>query len=174
MKFYCSATSAVNDASNDSVEKSHCSSNHPSMATLTDMSTSSSSSDDETQHVHFQSVEIREYDMILGDHPSSHNGPPVTLDWEYDETILLPLDQYEFHHAPRRTKQQMLLDGSYRAHILINCDDYTDDEMIKAENDCKKIQKQRDSTIRMLPFSKMEEVTQSAGRKLKRLQSKHK
>lgn len=136
------------------------------------MSTSSGS-DDETQHVHFRSVEIREYDMILGDHPSSHNGPPVTLDWEYNEAISLPLDQYEFNHPPRRNILQMHLDGSHRAQILTNCDDYTDDEMLKAENDCKKIQKQRHSTIRKLPFSKMEEVTQSAGRKLKRLQPKH-
>lgn len=35
--------------------------------------------------VHFGSVLIRDYNVTLGDHPSCSYGPPLTIDWDYQE-----------------------------------------------------------------------------------------
>jgi len=166
----CSNILIDHDSSNHAMDSNEFASKQPSLTFSTDMS---SSNDDESMRVRFSSVKIREYDMILGDNPSSQCGPPVTIDWDYNEISSLSLDQYEDNRVPRRTYRQMFINGRYRAHILSYSAGHTEDEILKSENDCKKIQKQRDNTRRMLPFSKVEEVTQSAGRKLRRLKSKN-
>jgi len=167
----CSNLLIDDDSSNHAMNSNECASKQTSLTSSTDMS--SNNDDDESMRVRFSSVKIREYDIILGDNPSSQYGPPVTIDWEYNEMPSLSLDQYEDNRAPRRTHRQMFINGRYRAQILINSAGHTEDEILKAENDCKKVQKQRNATRRMLPFSKVEEVTQSAGRKLRRLKSKN-
>ena len=155
---------SVDDVTENILESSDCLTKQPLLAALTN-------GDAETMRVRFHSVNIREYGMILGDNPSSRSGPPVTLDWDYNEVLPISLDQYEEHRAPRRTYQQMFMNGAYRAQMLISTAGHTEDEILKIKFDCKTIRKQRDRTRLMLPFSKMEEVAQSTSRKLRRIKS---
>ena len=121
--------------------------------------------------VQFESVEIREYDMILGDNPSSQYGPPVTIDWDYEVTSSKTLDEYEETRKPRRTPRQLVMNERRRRHVLTDLAGYTQDELVRAEKDGKKIRQQRERTKMMLPFAKVEEFTQSAGRKISRRRS---
>ena len=130
-----------------------------------------SNCDAQSPHVKFDSIKIREYDMILGDNPSSSSGPPVTIDWDYNELSSVSLDDYEQHRGPRRSNHQMRMNRMYRTQILCDSAGHTEDEILKVKYDCKKIRKQRGFTRLMLPLSKMEEATQSASRKLKRLRN---
>mmetsp|Transcript_17467 Transcript_17467/g.23337 ORF Transcript_17467/g.23337 Transcript_17467/m.23337 type:complete len:167 (-) Transcript_17467:240-740(-) len=41
--------------------------------------------------VRFGRVDVREYELTLGDNPSCSNGPPLTLDWSYQNIVNLPL-----------------------------------------------------------------------------------
>ena len=45
--------------------------------------------------VRFHRIEIREYGVTLGDHPSTRIGPPVTIEWQHQAELVVDLDQYE-------------------------------------------------------------------------------
>ena len=40
-----------------------------------------------TKGVHFATVQVREYPIILGDNPCT-SGPPITLDWIYEDAAV--------------------------------------------------------------------------------------
>jgi hypothetical protein len=50
----------------------------------------------------FGRVEVREYARTLGDHPDAATGPPLALDWEYEERGSLTLEEYEQQRQHRR------------------------------------------------------------------------
>jgi hypothetical protein len=72
------------------------------------------------REVSFHTVVIREYGMTLGDNPSCSYGPPVCLDWDYEETKKVKLDEYEQTRSKRRTMRQMVLSYYKRFEILQN------------------------------------------------------
>ena len=45
--------------------------------------------------VTFSELHIREYAMILGDHPACIQGPPVTVDWEPLQSYTVAVEEYE-------------------------------------------------------------------------------
>ena len=47
------------------------------------------------KNVSFSTVNIREYERTLGNHPDVAGGPPITFDWDYQEAGSLPVEQYE-------------------------------------------------------------------------------
>jgi len=123
--------------------------------------------DEQSIHVKFKDIEIRNYDMTLGDNPSCNYGPPVTLDWNYDEAGSMPLEDYEKSRGTRRKFYQMHLNVIHRKKILEKLN-VTADEMEYVVKAMKKIQRGRERTKMMLPFWKLEEVAESAKRKVKR------
>jgi hypothetical protein len=73
--------------------------------------------------VHFNTIHVRTYNTILGDHPCCTNGLPLALGWDYRDDGTLSIDEYELQkrgmgmgasHACRISK----LDCNARKRIL--------------------------------------------------------
>jgi hypothetical protein len=122
-------------------------------------------------NVKFDSIQVRNYSVTLGDNPSCAYGPPLTLDWEYDERDPISVDQYEGakKNPPRKVHQMHLLSRK-RQQILKEAAGITDDEMEMVMDEMRKIQKDRNMTKVSLPFAKLQEASESIGRKWNRLQ----
>ena len=117
--------------------------------------------------VSFDIVIVREYGMTLGDNPSCSYGPPVCLDWDYEETKNLPLEHYEKQRAQRRAMRQMVLSYYRRCDILMAAG-YSTGEMKRCTREINKVKRQRDATKFFTPVAGVEAVVRSAGRKIKR------
>jgi len=86
--------------------------------------------------VHFSTIQIREYDLILGDHPYCSNGVPTQLGWEHIEQKAVNLDHYECIRGPRRKcASQFRISATARKDLLLaNTDnDYTKADLRRAE-----------------------------------------
>ena len=119
--------------------------------------------------VSFHQVTIRRYPMIAGDNPACEYGPPVTLDWGFEELPSLDLDDFE--SMRRRTRRQklhhLLLSYMQRQRILVGTG-YTEQQIKQVEKEARTARFQRNMTRLLLPISKVEEMIQSLSRKIQR------
>jgi hypothetical protein len=122
-------------------------------------------------HVQFKDVEIREFKMTLGNHPSATSGPPVMLDWaEPPSQETMDLESYESNRPPRRNRRQLKLSLQQRHNILVKERGFTFDEVKGAWQEALEIRKQRKETLeRGLALMKWDEVWESTRRKVSRL-----
>uniref|UniRef100_A0A7S2Q2P1 Uncharacterized protein n=1 Tax=Skeletonema marinoi TaxID=267567 RepID=A0A7S2Q2P1_9STRA len=122
------------------------------------------------RRIHFGDVFVRDYEMILGDNPCVTYGPPVTLDWDYVEFNPLPVDEYEFHHPPRRTIREMGM-NYYRRKELLTLAGHSEEELKMAKKEVKKCKSNRYMTRQLAsyPVVKMQATIESALRKCRRL-----
>jgi hypothetical protein len=90
--------------------------------------------------------------------------------WEYDEeTKIVTVDQYENNRPPRRTNFEMVLPRSVRQSMLKQEWDVSQGQIAAAVRNNIKIKNQRRSTVNNLDkASKMEEMMESAGKKVMR------
>ena len=116
----------------------------------------------------FDSIQVREYEQTLGDNPSVSYGPPITLDWKYEENDPMPLDDYEHYRAPRRSLRQLCMNYYTRRNLLMWSFGYTEAELDKATKQMEKAKRARAVTKYFLPIAKVEDFVTSAGRKAKR------
>lgn len=123
------------------------------------------------REVSFHTIHIRYHPMILGDNPACSFGAPVQLDWECIEEEKHDLDVYEVERRPRRRLRHLVLSYYRRKDILMQAG-FNEDEMRSSEKQIGKLKRQRKTTGFFLPIQKMEEVVQSAGRKVRRASSK--
>ena len=125
-------------------------------------------------HVKFNSIQIRNYDITLGDNPSCNYGPPVTLDWNYDEMEPISVDAYEEGRGrPPRKMHQLHMLSRQRANLLKITAGVTDDELASVMDELRKIQKQRNMTRMTLPLMKLQDAAESASRKWQRFRNLH-
>jgi len=82
--------------------------------------------------VAFSTVEVREYDQVVGDH-TDLVGPPLSIGWEYLEQELVPLSEYEENRPPRRPQMEFLITPTGRRQILIKNWGYTSEELSAEE-----------------------------------------
>lgn len=68
--------------------------------------------------VSFSSLEIREYEVVIGDHPCCTRGVPLSLGWEYHEGGRLNVDDYEEGRSPRRSRFDLRTSSEERCEIL--------------------------------------------------------
>jgi len=116
--------------------------------------------------VSFSTIEIRQYERILGDNPSSQSGPSLSIGWNYDKnkTIVKNIDDYEDEcqarendneRAQRQTKSgRMLLQRHEREEILKSLG-YSRAEMasaIRQNNRCKSRRRQTVNNLNMMSF----------------------
>jgi hypothetical protein len=122
------------------------------------------------RNVSFQGLEIREYDLTLGDHPSASTGPPIQLDWEYKSQHKIDnLEEYEKARSPRRNRKQLRMPYQERERILFDEKKFSETEVLNAWNEAVKVRKQRYETFtQSLASTKMEEAWESACRKFTR------
>lgn len=139
------------------------------------MSTDCSDSEDSTMsttsanaNVKFSLIEIRDYDVTLGDNPSCVYGPPISLDWEYEVRDPICINAYEEARPVRRKMHQMHMLSRHRAILLKTKAGVTDDEIEMVMEEMKQIRKGRKMTKMSLPFAKLQEAAESAQRKWSR------
>ena len=119
--------------------------------------------------VAFGSIMIRSYSQTLGDNPSVSYGPPIQLDWDYEEHEPLEVDQYEDNRPPRRSPRQMVLSYYHRKNVLTWKYGVSDDELKTSKKQIKREKLRRTITITALPIMHVEAALESAARKAKRV-----
>ena len=121
--------------------------------------------------VKFDKVDIREFKMTLGNHPSATSGPPVMLDWDTQPSPhVIDLESYEKARQPRRNRRQLKLSLQQRHGILVKERGFSFEEVKSAWQDALEIRKQRKETLeRGLALMKWDEVWESTCRKISRL-----
>lgn len=120
--------------------------------------------------VRFGTVLVRDYDIILGDHPCCSYGPPLTIDWDYLEYEPLDVNEYEFHHHPRKNLRTLKLNYYQRKYLLSGAG-YTeaDFELSKKQIDRTKSNRKLTRMVaNCYPLLKVEDAVESAFRKFKR------
>lgn len=121
--------------------------------------------------VHFGSVQIRNYERVLGDNPACSCGSPTSLGWKYTAMDPIPLDQYEGDRNPLRGRRQLKMSPITRRNILHNILGYTHEEIDAAEEKMKVIRRQREKS-KKLSSSPGKDAVRAIGRKIKRTLSK--
>jgi len=119
--------------------------------------------------VSFSSVIVREYDQTIGDHPSVSYGPPISLDWNYEEQASVELDDYECLRGKRRSASQLMMSYWVRKDKLMYKFGYSEEEMKKAHKEAERAKLQRAVTKYFLPYSQVEDAITSGVRKAKRV-----
>mmetsp|Transcript_24318 Transcript_24318/g.34792 ORF Transcript_24318/g.34792 Transcript_24318/m.34792 type:complete len:182 (+) Transcript_24318:301-846(+) len=80
--------------------------------------------------VSFNSLDIREYTQILGDHPFCSDGAPVSLGWNFEVKPSVLLDEYEKSRCSRRSGESLRLSVNDRREIL---QDYSDNDVRRVQ-----------------------------------------
>jgi hypothetical protein len=120
--------------------------------------------------VSFSSVEVTEFKMTLGDHPSAVSGPPMRLDDSVYSERKLDLDEYESSRAPRRKRKQLRISYKDRKRYLENECGYSTSEVHQAWAEALTIRKQRQETLnRGILLMAFDDVYESACRKVNRV-----
>jgi hypothetical protein len=122
----------------------------------------------ERKSIRFDTIEIREYARTVGDNPSCSSGPPLTIDWIYDTSLIIPVKEFEENRPPRRTYSQLIVGGAERQEMLLKEWNIPKHEVVNAIRSTIRAKNQRRRTlINIGRVSNMEEVLESVGKKLK-------
>jgi len=97
------------------------------------------------RNISFSTLEIRNYEVVLGDNPGGSSGPPVSLGWNYDEskTKVLDMEDYEQTRETRRKHHELHLKSENRWEILLEKNEHTVREITQATEDASKMRKLR-------------------------------
>jgi hypothetical protein len=122
------------------------------------------------RNVSFSCLDIKEFPLTLGDHPSATSGPPVMLAAQPLCQRVISLDEYEQKRCPRRPRQQLKLSYRDRKGILEREQGFTTEEVNQAWAQALKIRKQRHETLQRGPMMMYwDDAWESAQRKYRRI-----
>eukprot|EP00522_Entomoneis_paludosa_P005688 CAMPEP_0172455970 /NCGR_PEP_ID=MMETSP1065-20121228/13452_1 /TAXON_ID=265537 /ORGANISM="Amphiprora paludosa, Strain CCMP125" /LENGTH=185 /DNA_ID=CAMNT_0013208541 /DNA_START=66 /DNA_END=623 /DNA_ORIENTATION=+ len=113
--------------------------------------------------VSFGFVHIREFNRIVGDHPDTSAGPPITFDWQHTEREPVELTTYEENRPKKRI--YLRLSSITRKNMLKNVFGIDEKEIAASEKEVQKIRKQRESTFKQ---GKVGKSMEAASRKIKK------
>lgn len=147
----------------------HCGKKKPTKSILKN-SVSKSESKEMKRVTSFSHLEIREYNLALGDNPGGKDGPPISLDWNYcpKSTIRVDIDRYEESRPPRRSRHEMYMPGSLRMWTLMKEMGYTLREIQDASNIAASVRKKREKSIK---YEKIHRMQYKVGKILRRSNS---
>ena len=77
----------------------------------------------------FSTVQIREYDVVIGDHPSCTEGLSLAIGWNYNQEQLQKIEYYEASRKERRPSADLMLSAKERWRKLANDGGYTEKEL---------------------------------------------
>jgi hypothetical protein len=143
--------------------------------TLTDVS-DTSSDDGRRRSVTFGPIQIREYERIVGDHPDTRVGVPLSIGWAFYERKPISIDRHEEDRANRERlvgKRNLRMTSVTRRNILLNVFGIPEEELQRAEKEVQRVKKQRiqssnQSTARVGGSGKSDGALKSIGRKVRR------
>jgi hypothetical protein len=119
-----------------------------------------------SKSVTFKLIEVREYERVLGDHPDTTLGPPISIGWGFVEHDAVDLDEYE---SQRKKSGIKVLLAHTRRRILRDVYGYSDKELRKAEVDVSRIFYQRSQTKSLGKFDEScEELCEKATKSIKK------
>jgi hypothetical protein len=121
-----------------------------------------------SKSVGFRNIEIREYEISIGDNPSVGDGPPLSLGWKYEKEKIIDLNEFEDLKGPSRPRHEMRVPRNQR-EWLIRASGVTDEEIENSIRDVNITKKGRMNTATSSDAKeKTLEVLESAGRKFRR------
>mmetsp|Transcript_23695 Transcript_23695/g.65776 ORF Transcript_23695/g.65776 Transcript_23695/m.65776 type:complete len:204 (+) Transcript_23695:184-795(+) len=124
------------------------------------------------KQVNFDVVYVRSYQQTMGDNPAVSYGPPIQLDWDYEEHDGIDIHEFEMSRGhSRRTMRQMAMSYYHRKNFLSREYGFSEEELRRAKKDANRVKFLRDVTKTLLPMMKVEDAIESAGRKARRLVS---
>lgn len=94
------------------------------------------------RRISFGTVSVRDYDIILGDHPCCRCGPPLAIGWQYHQRKAVDVETYEADGAlfRRRKMREFCLNYFQRRHLLSH---YTEEDFKATKKEIKCIQRRR-------------------------------
>mmetsp|Transcript_9538 Transcript_9538/g.12627 ORF Transcript_9538/g.12627 Transcript_9538/m.12627 type:complete len:334 (-) Transcript_9538:291-1292(-) len=124
-----------------------------------------------TTSVSFDKVDIHEFNMTLGNHPSAVTGPPVMLDSEdKSRASSWTLDDYERNRGARRTRKNLKMSMKTRCGILQKEANFSAKDITKAWEEAMVVRRQRRETLKGgVAQMAYEDFWESATRKLHRM-----
>jgi hypothetical protein len=125
----------------------------------------------ERKSVNFATIAIREFARALGDNPATTNGPPLALDWDYEDLGPLSVDEYERTRPPRRITDQMVIPGTVRERILLSQTETTKHQIKQRIGEVRNSRHKRQVTVAMQDFEEWHVVFEFLARKFRRMRS---
>lgn len=114
----------------------------------------------ERRSVSFGPIHVRQYERIVGDHPDTKIGVPLSIGWSYYEDESVSIERYE---ADRIRKVKIRMSSITRKNMLLNVFGLPEKEILQAEQRSKKLRKQREREA-----ARSESTLKNFGRKLRK------
>ena len=116
--------------------------------------------------VQFGSVQVRHYERVVGDHPDTRIGVPLSLGWGYNEKEPVPIQRYE---ADRISKGNLRMSSISRKNLLHTVFGIPEEELRQAEKEVQQIRKGRVQSNKQGKLSaKTESAMKSFRRKIRK------
>jgi len=124
-----------------------------------------------TTRVSFNQIEIREYSRCMGDNPATTEGPPLSIDWDYNVAGTYAVDEYECVRTPQRLCQTLCVPRTIREDILLTQTDVTKTEMKKAVEEIRVARFRRSMSVASRELDGWHRVRECVARRFRRLQT---
>lgn len=127
-------------------------------------------SDPETKKrsVSFGPIHVRQYERIVGDHPDTRVGVPLGIGWAYNEEECMSIERFEVDRT-RRGRANLRLTSITRKNMLLNLYGIPKEDILRAEAETEKLQKQRKQSLRNNSLSvKTETFTKKIGKRMRK------
>ena len=118
--------------------------------------------------VSFAKIEISEYPYELGDNPSTTAGPPLTIGWTPQAKDTFDLDEYEQYRPMTRCKSELQIPHHVRTELLQG-QGVTMRQILSAQNETRRIRKQREKSIKYRKWDPLVAAMESASRSLQKV-----